>query len=190
VKAAATALGDAAKLDTPMKARALLDLAKVQALMGDQPSAVAALEQCLAVDDSAITPEAARFAGDLTYNQGAYDKAIGYYNTVVGRYQSSPHFASAVVGLLWSQFADARYDQLHRTFENAIDALPVSDRRRITSRGRPIKSRASTTRPSSSLQRLLVEAAACPSRRRCSTSSRVASTSLNALTRWTSRSGH
>lgn len=127
-EAAATALSDAAKLDTTMKARALLDLAKVRAMMKDSAKALAALERCLKVEDKAITPEAARFAGDLSYNAGAYDKAIGYYNTVASRYQSSPHFAPAVVGLLWAQFADERYDDLKKTFDNAIDALPVSDR--------------------------------------------------------------
>ena len=128
MQAAATALADASQLDTPMKARALLDLAKVRALMKDNVKAIAALERCLEIEDSAITPEAARFAGDLSYNAGDYGKAIGYYNTVASRYQSSAHFAPAVVGLLWAQFADGRYDDLHKTFENAIDALPVSDR--------------------------------------------------------------
>ena len=126
--AAATALADAAQLDTPMKARALLDLAKVRALMKDNTKALAALERCLKIEDTNITPEAARFAGDLSYNAGDYDKAIGYYNTVSSRYQSSPHFAPAVVGLLWAQFADERYDDLIKTFDNGIDALPVSDR--------------------------------------------------------------
>lgn len=126
--AAATALADAAQLDTPMKARALLDLAKVRAMMKDNVKALAALERCLKIEDNAITPEAARFAGDLSYNAGDFAKAIGYYNTVASRYQSSPHFAPAVVGLLWAQFADQRYDDLRKTFDNAIDALPVSDR--------------------------------------------------------------
>ncbi|MFK7788572.1 MAG: tetratricopeptide repeat protein, partial [Phycisphaeraceae bacterium] len=126
--AAAAALADAAQLDTPMKARALLDLAKVRALMKDNVKALAALERCLKIEDNAITPEAARFAGDLSYNAGDFGKAITYYNTVAARYQSSPHFAPAVVGLLWAQFADKRYDDLRKTFDNAIDALPVSDR--------------------------------------------------------------
>jgi tetratricopeptide (TPR) repeat protein len=128
MEAAATALADAAQLDTPMKARALLDLAKVRALMKDNVKALAALERCLQIEDAKITPEAARFAGDLSYNAGEFGKAIGYYNTVASRYQSSTHFAPAVVGLLWAQFADERYDDLRKTFDNSIDALPVSDR--------------------------------------------------------------
>ncbi|MGB0768221.1 MAG: tetratricopeptide repeat protein, partial [Phycisphaeraceae bacterium] len=126
--AAATALADAAQLDTPMKGRALLDLAKVRALMKDTAKALAALDRCLALDDQMVTPEAARFAGDLSYNQRDYDKAIDYYNTVVSRHQSSTHFAPAVVGLLWAQFADGRYDDLKSTFDTSVDALPVQDR--------------------------------------------------------------
>ena len=125
---AASALADAAQLDTPLKARALLDLAKVRSLMKDNAKALAALERCLKIEDSVITPEAARFAGDLSYNAGDYGKAIGYYNTVAAGYQGSSHFAPAVVGLLWAQFADERYDDLQKTFDGTIDALSVSDR--------------------------------------------------------------
>lgn len=128
LKAAATALSDAAKLDTPMKARALLDLAKVHALMKETDKALAVLNRCLAVEDKAITPEAARFAGDLSYNAAEFDQAIGYYSTVVSRHQTSKHFAPAVVGLLWAQFASEKYTDLQRTFDSSIQALPVQDR--------------------------------------------------------------
>lgn len=128
LQAAAAALGDAAKLDTPMKARALLDLAKVRALMKDTDAAIKTLDRCLALDDAKITPEAARFAGDLSYNAGEYAPAIAYYNTVVARHQSSAHFAPAVVGLLWAQFADGRYAQLLDTYDRTVKTLPVNDR--------------------------------------------------------------
>lgn len=128
LQAAAAALGDAAKLDTPMKARALLDLAKVRALMKDVPEAIKTLDKCLALDDAKVSPEAARFAGDLSYNAGEYAPAIAYYNTVVARYQSTPHFSPAVIGLLWAQFADGRNEQLLQTFQQTIKALPAEDR--------------------------------------------------------------
>lgn len=128
LEAAATALSDAAELDTPMRARALLDLAKVQALMEEPGDAVQTLVRCLEVDNADTNPEAARFAGDITYNQGDYDDAIAYYGRVVARHQSSTHFAPAVVGMLWAQFAAERYDALLTTFERFRDALPVQDR--------------------------------------------------------------
>lgn len=128
LEAAATALGDAAALDTPMKARALLDLAKVRALLKDTDRAIKALSACLKLNDAKITPEAARFAGDLSYNAEQYDQAIDYYNTVVTRYQSSTHFAPSAVGLMWAQFADGRFDQVERTYQATRDALPGKDR--------------------------------------------------------------
>ncbi|XAL98383.1 tetratricopeptide repeat protein [Phycisphaeraceae bacterium D3-23] len=128
LEAAATALSDAAELDTPMRARALLDLAKVQALMEEPGDAVQTLERCLAVENADTTPEAARFAGDITYNQGQFDDAIAYYGQVVARFQSSTHFAPAVVGTLWAQFGAKKYDDLLTTFERFREALPVQDR--------------------------------------------------------------
>lgn len=128
LEAAAASLSDAAKLDTPMKARALLDLAKVEALKKDTDAALSALDKCLEQKDKAVAPEAARFAGDLSYNAGSYEAAIGYYNAVVSRYQSSSHFSPAVIGLLWAQFADKRYDAVGKTFESAAASLPEADR--------------------------------------------------------------
>ena len=128
LQAAATALADAAALDTPMRARALLDLAKVQALMNEPDAAVQSLDQCLAQDHSDTTPEAARFAGDITYNQRQFDQAIAYYGQVVARHQSSTHFSPAVVGTLWAQFGAKRYNDLLTTFGRFSQALPVQDR--------------------------------------------------------------
>ncbi|MEM9416257.1 MAG: tetratricopeptide repeat protein [Planctomycetota bacterium] len=128
LEAAATALSDAAQLDTPMRARALLDLAKVQALMEEPDAAVETLDRCLAVENLDTSPEAARFAGDITYNQGHFDDAIAYYGQVVARFQSSAHFAPAVVGTLWAQFGAEKYDDLLTTFDRFRDALPVQDR--------------------------------------------------------------
>lgn len=128
LEAAAAALADAAALDTPMRSRALLDLAKVQALMEAPDDALATLDRCLAVADAGTAPEAARFAGDLAYNQADYARAVGYYGTVVSRYQSSNHFAPSVTGMLWAQFGQAKYDELLTTFNRFREALPVQDR--------------------------------------------------------------
>ena len=128
LEAAATALADAAKLDTPMKPRALLDLAKVQALLNEPEQAVKTLDQCLSLESPGTQPEAARFAGDLSYNQGKYEPAVAYYGTVVSRYQSSVHFAPSVVGMLWAQFGQQKYRELLTTFERFSQALPLQDR--------------------------------------------------------------
>lgn len=126
--AAAASLGAAAELDTPMRARAMLDLAKVQALLEDPDAAVATLQRCLAQENADTTPEAARFAGDITYSQRRFDDAIAFYGLVVAHHQSSTHFAPAVVGTLWAQFGAERYTDLLSTFDRFREALPVQDR--------------------------------------------------------------
>jgi len=126
--AAATALADAAELDTPMKPRALLDLAKVQAQMKDNQQALASLAKCLKLEDPATAPEAARFAGDLSYNAGQYDKAVGYYTTVISRYQSSKHFAPSQVGLMWARFANDEHEAVLKTYDQAAPTLPARQR--------------------------------------------------------------
>ncbi|MEM1354722.1 MAG: tetratricopeptide repeat protein [Planctomycetota bacterium] len=128
LEAAATALADAAELDTPMKPRALLDLAKVLALLEEPAKAVETLDRCLALESPGTQPEAARFAGDLSYNQGKYEPAVAYYGTVVSRYQSSVHFAPSVVGMLWAQFGQQKYRELLTTFDRFGQALPLQDR--------------------------------------------------------------
>lgn len=126
--AAATALADAAELDTPMKPRALLDLAKVQAQMKDNDQALASLAKCLKLEDPATAPEAARFAGDLSYNAGQYDEAVGYYTTVINRYQSSKHFAPAQVGLMWARFASDEHEAVLKAYDQAAPTLPAGQR--------------------------------------------------------------
>jgi len=125
--AAAVSLSAAADLDTPMRARAMLDLAKVQALMEDPDAAVATLQACLAQENDDTTPEAARFAGDITYSQHRFEDAIAFYGLVVTHHQSSSHFAPAVIGTLWAQFGDKQYENLLNSFERFRDSLPVQD---------------------------------------------------------------
>lgn len=126
--AAEASLQAAAKLQTPNKPRALLDLAQVQTQMKDNAEALATLDRCLALDDPATASVAARLAGDLSYNAGKHDQAIGYYNTVVTRYQATPHFAPALVGLMWAQFGGGQHAAVLKTYEQAKGTLPEDDR--------------------------------------------------------------
>lgn len=126
--AAADAFADAVKLDSPLKGRAMLTLAMVYRQQKDNDKALAVLDQCLEVERADVTPEAARLAGDLSYNAGDYERAIGYYKTVISRYQTSMHFSPSALGMLWSQYADKRYAELQKTFDSAIQAIPVQDR--------------------------------------------------------------
>lgn len=126
--AAAKSLTTASKLDTPMQGRALLDLARVQVLMDQPEQAAATLKQSLTHSDPATSAEAARLAGDLSYQQGDYSAAISYYNRVLSQHQTSEHFGPAVLGTLWSQFSAGQYEAVLATFEQYHASLPVQDR--------------------------------------------------------------
>jgi tetratricopeptide (TPR) repeat protein len=121
--AAEAQLNDVVKLDTPMKAQALLDLARVRTMRGDKASAIETMRQCLALKDPNVSAEAARIAGDLAYETSQYTQAIDFYNTVITGYTSSPHFDDAVVGLLWSQFQLEQYGVLLETFAQHSESL-------------------------------------------------------------------
>lgn len=126
--AAAADLEAAAQIDSPMKGRALLDLARVQVLMERPGEAVATLRRAMDAGDNAATAEAARMAGDLSYNQRKYDDAVGFYNRVLTGHPSSRHFGPSVIGTLWSHFSAGRYNQVLEAFERYRTALQVQDR--------------------------------------------------------------
>ncbi len=126
--AAADALTAAAQLDTPMRPRALLDLARVQASQSQTAEAVKTLESCLKTNDNNIAAEAARLAGDLSYELGNYDQALTFYQRVVDRHQSSQHFGPAVAGILWSHYSLGQYQQVLQSYEKYTSVLPVQER--------------------------------------------------------------
>lgn len=126
--AAAESFAATAELDTSMRARALLDLARVRGVQDRRDEAVATLERALEVADGAEAAEAARLAGDFSYENEQYGQALRFYNRVLNNHQSSPHFTPAVVGALWSHFSADRYRAVLQTFEQHGDALSGQDR--------------------------------------------------------------
>lgn len=121
--AAARALGEAAALDSPVRVRAAIDLARTQAMLDDPDKAVRTLEAALALDGGQHAAEAARLLGDLQQKQGRYDAAIAAYRRVVTRQQTSPQFGPSVTGILWSQFAAGQHDavlQSHRQYRDLL----------------------------------------------------------------------
>ena len=111
-----------------MRGRALLDLARVRALQDEKAQAVETLKRCLKAADSGTAAEAARLAGDLSYERGQYEDAVRFYNRVINNHQSSSHFGPAVVGTLWAHFSAGRYQAVLQTFSQYKGALPVQDR--------------------------------------------------------------
>ncbi len=126
--AAARDFEAAGKLDSPVRSRALIELSQVQSAMGQADAAVKTLRNVLALDNATAPAEAARLAGDLSYQTGSYDQALEFYQLVISGYPSSPHFGPAVVGALWSQYAAGRDDRVLETFKQHEAALPLQDR--------------------------------------------------------------
>lgn len=126
--AAAATLQEAASLDTPMRSRTLLDLATTQVQLNQPEEAIATLEKSLAADDGSVAARAARLAGDLSYNAQQHDRAIAFYELVITRHQSTPHFGPAVVGTLRTRLTDGRFDAVLVGYEQHRGALTVQDR--------------------------------------------------------------
>jgi tetratricopeptide (TPR) repeat protein len=112
--AAQQAMKDAAAQDSALKARATMEQGRLLAMQGKPEEAIEMLKACLALDDSTVTPDAARLAGDLSYELQKFPDAVGYYDTVIRRHQSSPQFAPAAVGMLWALLGSGQYDAVQR----------------------------------------------------------------------------
>lgn len=126
--AAVGQLNEVIKIDSELKGKALLDLGRVLSLLEKNDEAIAALEQCIATNDPAVGAEAARLAGDLSFQAAKFDKAMEFYRIVATRFTSSDHLSPAVVGMLWAQFQLKQYGQALETFERHNKVLTSEDR--------------------------------------------------------------
>ncbi|NBC97347.1 MAG: tetratricopeptide repeat protein [Deinococcus-Thermus bacterium] len=126
--AAARDFEAAGKLDSPVRSRALIELSQVQSAMGRADAAVRTLRQVLALDDTTAPAEAARLAGDLSYETGGYEQAVEFYQLVISGYPTSPHFGPAVVGTLWAHYAAGKDARVLEAFKQHEAALPLQDR--------------------------------------------------------------
>jgi len=124
--AAEAALAAAAKPQTPLRPWARLDLAKVQALRDRPEEALKTL--ALVLNDAGegggdAAAEAARLSGDLSYRLKRYDDALGHYQRVLARHQSSRHFGPAVIGTLWALAAQGKHGQVIKTYNAYAEVL-------------------------------------------------------------------
>lgn len=131
-EASANSASAAAKLSSPVKARAMLELARAQALGGDSPAALASLSDALAFDDAAVNPAAARYAGDLSFAQGELEQAAAFYARVIERNQTSPEFAPAVTGRMWADLKAGRNVAVVNAYKQFADSLPAANRAEAT----------------------------------------------------------
>lgn len=122
--AAVRALEQAAAIDSPMRRQARLDLARTQ-IRADQPdAALATLDTLLQTDDAAVTPQAARLAGDLNYQLQRYDQAAQAYARVTSRYQASSQFAPCAMGMLWAYHKADNPQAVVNAYRRFAEALP------------------------------------------------------------------
>lgn len=126
--AAVEQLTAASQLESSVKDRSLLELGRAQALLNKPDDAIKSLEQCLALGNTSVAPEAARLAGDLAYGKNDFEKAIRLYNTVLANHQTSPHFQPAILQTLWAQLHSKQYNLLVGTFDQYKAKIDVKDR--------------------------------------------------------------
>ncbi len=120
---AEASLSKAVTIESAMQPRALLNLGRVQAQLGKTQPAVTSLGRAIQTGQPAIAAEAARLAGDITYESGNYEQAGSFYRQVIANYQSSRHFGPSVVGLLWSHWQAGEYEPLLTAFTKYQNAL-------------------------------------------------------------------
>lgn len=126
---AVAALRATTTIKSSLQAQALLDLARLQEGLGNRAEALRSLDQCLKLEKTALTAEAARLAGDLHYESSNYEQALANYDLVLRNHIGSEHFTPCIIGTMWSQLSADRYDQLLTTFERYRDQLPQNENR-------------------------------------------------------------
>jgi tetratricopeptide (TPR) repeat protein len=131
VPAAIDAMDKAAAIDSPLRARAMIDKARLLAQAEQPDEALASLDAALHTVGKANAEqaaEAARLAGDLCYRSQRFDRAVEYYRRVLTAGQTTPHFGPSVIGMLWSQFASKQHRPLVETFAQYAQTLTPEDR--------------------------------------------------------------
>lgn len=126
--AAATQLQEVIKIDSSLKAQAMLDLARIQVLMKLPADALDTLKKCLTLNNPQVSAEAGRLAGDLAFELKMYPQASEYYNVVMTQYTASSHLGPAITGMLWSLYEQKQYGQVLATFEQYKKHLSNQDR--------------------------------------------------------------
>lgn len=126
--AAATQLKEVIKIDSSLKAQAMLDLARIQVLMKLPADALATLKKCLTLNSPKVSAEAGRLAGDLAFELKMYDMASKYYDVVMTKYTASQHLGPAITGSLWSLYEQKLYGQVLNSFTQFKKHLSNKDR--------------------------------------------------------------
>jgi TolA-binding protein len=116
------------QFESPLRPRAMIDLARTQMSLNHHAQALQTLQAALALGDTDVSAEAARLAGDVAYQVGQHAQAVTFYRSVLIRHAGSPHFSAAVVGAMWALWQDGKHGPLLETFEQLATNLTGADR--------------------------------------------------------------
>ncbi len=126
--AAARFFAEAGSLDTPVRPRALYELAQVRVLNQEPDAAIEALREVIAAEDETLSPAAAKLAGDLARQANQQDDAATFYQAIVQQYPSSGAIQDALVGLM-SVYAQAgQHNQVTAAYETHANTLAGTHR--------------------------------------------------------------
>jgi len=125
-EAAVRSLQRAAEADARVRGEALIELGRLHENQGRLDQALEALEAAFSVAETAA--EAARLAGDFTYEAERYGQAADYYRRVIGDHQSSDAFGPALLGLLWSHYSAGEHERVVSSWDRLGQAGPEQTR--------------------------------------------------------------
>ncbi|MCX5659213.1 MAG: tetratricopeptide repeat protein, partial [Planctomycetota bacterium] len=112
---------------SPVRARSLLDAARVAVQMEKPADAVGIIQRCLALKDAETEPVAAMLGGDLSYRLNQFPQAVSFYQRVITNHQSTSYYGPAVLGSLWAQLSAKQYDAVLKTWESLRPSLGAAD---------------------------------------------------------------
>jgi tetratricopeptide (TPR) repeat protein len=128
IPAAIAQYKQAAEIESPLRSRAMLELARVQASQGQIAQALATARGAAIANDPEVSPEAARTAGDFAYQAGQFAAAIDYYQIVLTQYTTSPHVSASALGSMWAMLGMKQYPQIITAFDQYKTAMTPDDR--------------------------------------------------------------
>lgn len=126
--AAADRLSSASELDTPLRPRAFIELARVQSALGRSEAAMKSIRQATDLAKEPIdAAEAAVLHADLAYRAGQFEAAIAGYDRIIESHATSDWFKPAIAGLLRSLYAAGLDQQLIERHDQLADRIAAAD---------------------------------------------------------------
>ena len=133
VPAALTAFDQVSGINSPLRAQAMLEKARLLGQLDRRDDAINTLRTVIDLVQkspdvtTSIIPEAAMLAAQLCAQIDKNDDAVDFYQLVLEHYHQSLQFAPAVLGMLQSQLASQQNDSVLQTFKQYKEVLDTTD---------------------------------------------------------------